>query len=730
MDQGKQRGRSRKKKQNRFLTSLLRGNHRRLSALLCATMVLNGTASAFPVMAAENGPVINLESRKIYNALKTAEEVEEPFEFEGENKAYFENLLGDADGTLYQLTDAVDGNESLDIQVYTRSNQLLGEEYELNDTDEFIFLLSNGSNEDQTVKICVNGDLKREIVIPAKENVPVEETIAELIELKEEPTAPEGEKSEISEETPTEPEEEVPTEPEEETPTEPEEETPTAPEEETPTAPEEETPTEPEEEAPTEPEEETPTEPEKEESTTPGEGESSVSGSEDPSESEKSSNSEEGSAAPAEKDESLEDSDEGEEDLMASITLHDVPLLAAPASGSEYEEMSALLDGKAVVAFIMTAADLGLIDLPADADGQVIYVAPQERGIADGSSMENATTLEKAVDRLNGDENGGKIILDEGEYWIKKIRVQKAIQFEGTSREDTRIIVSGEEKRNNTGETYGFDIDSSVKGTISFSNLSIEAEDETTYGVLQLIWIHNTEEDGVSVEIDGCNLKNIGEVYPQNKCAYRHAISIEYANGSSKYYFDLTVTDCYIETRSYGIGSGLNNGNPDVSDCTITVLNTTFTGASSGSIYNIHTPKALAELIVEDSEFYGTGSGGIKYIYSTSNTVKINNNIFNKPANAETPFPNNGTYAIMATTQQKDLSDPRSYSYATELNGNTFNGQNTIIAAAAPLEVIWFPDGYSSNAVELNNYGDSNVTDTGTRYGIRTGAEMAAVSLR
>ena len=52
------------------------------------------------------------------------------------------------------------------------------------------------------------------------------------------------------------------------------------------------------------------------------------------------------------------------------------------------------------------------------------------------------------------------------------------------------------------------------------------------------------------------------------------------------------------------------------------------------------------------------------------------------------------------------------------MNGNTFNGQNTIIAAAAPLEVIWFPDGYSSNAVELNNYGDSNVTDTGTRYGI------------
>ena len=53
MDNLKQRGRSRKKNQNRFLDRLIRGNRRKLSALLCASMVLNGTVTTFPVMAAE-----------------------------------------------------------------------------------------------------------------------------------------------------------------------------------------------------------------------------------------------------------------------------------------------------------------------------------------------------------------------------------------------------------------------------------------------------------------------------------------------------------------------------------------------------------------------------------------------------------------------------------------------------------------------------------------------------
>ena len=733
MDNLKQRGRSRKRNQNRFLDCLIRGNRRKLSALLCASMVLNGTVTTFPVMAAEaeNGKAvqeIRLESSRISEAFESAVQVEDNFSFEGANKASFESLLNVGDGNLYQLPEAVSSDGNLDIQVYVQLSQLPDEEYVPDESDRFIFLLINDTDEDQSAQIIVNDKQGRVIVVPAQQNVPLEE---EEVKLKEEPTAPVEEPTEPAEE-PTTPVEE-PTAPAEEPttpvedPTEPAEE-PTAPSEE-PTTPVEE-PTEPAEEPtapseepttpvedPTEPAEEPtapvedPTEP-AEEPTAPVEEEPEVPTEEPtaPAEEKPEAPVEEAPAAESDQTDMAGDS---EENVVASISLHNAPMLAAPATEGEYEDPSALLDGKAVVYFTMTAEELGLTDLPIDFDGKVVYAAPEAKGSGDGSDAENATTLDKAVELLNAEESGGKVALEEGEYLIEKVPVQKAIQFEGVSREETKIIVKGEVNRNSSGETYGFDIATPVDGTISFSNLSIEAEDEGTYGVLQLIWIHNTDEAGVSVEVDNCNLINIGE-----GGAYRHAISIEYASGPAKYYFDLAVTDCYIETRSYGIGSGLNNGSPDVSDCRITATDTTFTGDSKGSIYNIHTPKALNELIVENCEFYGTGSGGIKYIYSTTNTVKINNNIFNKPANSETQFPNSGTYAIMATTQQSDLSDPRSYSYATELNGNVFNGQNTIIAAAAPLEVIWFPDGHSANAVELNNYGDSNVTDEGTRYGI------------
>ena len=59
--------------------------------------------------------------------------------------------------------------------------------------------------------------------------------------------------------------------------------------------------------------------------------------------------------------------------------------------------------------------------------------------------------------------------------------------------------------------------------TISFRGLEIRAEAETTYGVLQLVWIHNTTAgEPVTVNIDNCTLENCGE-----GGTYRHAVSME-----------------------------------------------------------------------------------------------------------------------------------------------------------------------------------------------------------
>lgn len=340
--------------------------------------------------------------------------------------------------------------------------------------------------------------------------------------------------------------------------------------------------------------------------------------------------------------------------------------------------------------------------------GNTIYVAPEAKGMADGTTADHAVTLEEAVEYLNGN-GGGKIIFTQGTYSTTKIVISAPITFEGNG---STVIVKGENQRNNTGKTHGFEIASAVQGEIVFHDLTIKAEEETQYGVLALIWIRNTDAAGVSVAVNGCTLQNTGA-----GGVYREAISFEYASGTSKYYFDLSVNDCTITTKSYGIGSGLNNGNPDVSACTMNIQNTNFYGDGTSSIYNTHAPKAFKELIVNGCGFYGTGSGGIKYIYSDTNTVKITNNIFEKYA-AGSDFIGSYTYAIMATTQKKDYSDARAYSWATEMSGNTLKGQNVIIAVASPVEVVWFPDGQAVNNTQFNNYGNQNITDEGTRYGI------------
>ena len=148
MDNLKQRGRSRKKNQNRFLDRLIRGNRRKLSALLCASMVLNGTVTTFPVMAAEaeKEPTsqISLESRKLWNALddavKNGGEVEAPA-FSGEYGNEFENIFNDG-SDLYKLNSVDETNTSrLDVEIYAKVSPESLEAKDSYDEDsvEFVF---------------------------------------------------------------------------------------------------------------------------------------------------------------------------------------------------------------------------------------------------------------------------------------------------------------------------------------------------------------------------------------------------------------------------------------------------------------------------------------------------------------------------------------------------------------------------------------------------------------
>lgn len=340
-------------------------------------------------------------------------------------------------------------------------------------------------------------------------------------------------------------------------------------------------------------------------------------------------------------------------------------------------------------------------------------------GLANTASVAAADSESAGVAEINGvayesiaaavaAAQDGDTIQLTADSVIQKVVIDKTLTIVGNGH---TVTVAAEEKRNNTGETHGFEIGDSAAGkTIEFSGVTIKAEAEESYGVLQLIWIHNAAADSVDVRINDCVLENVGEGGP-----YRHAVSMEYASGSMKYNFDLSVVGSTLSARSYVFGSGLNNGNPDVSGCTAVFASNTFNnvGGSSG-IYNIHTPKAFERLQVQSNSFNSVRSGGIKYIYSAENTVVIKDNDFSG-ANTEQL---GGVYAIMCTTQQKDYADARAYSWATELSGNNLEGQNTIIAAAAPVEVIWFPDGQAVNNTVLNNYGNSNATDEGTRYGI------------
>ena len=368
-----QRGKIGKKSGKNLLNRLIHGNRQKVSALLCAAMVFNGVATAVPTMAAGSEEVeavqeVRLEREKIREALGSAEQVYETPQFEGENEAVFENLLDAEDGTLYQVSGAVEAEGSLSVQTYAKLSQLQGgDEYVPDESDQLIFLLVNESEVPQTAAIYVNGELVKEVAVPDKSGVPV---IEERMEILEEISAAEEE-----EETSAAAEEETSAAAEEETSAAEEEETSAVAEEETSAAAEEETSAAEEENSAAE-EEETSAAEEEEDLAAAAEEETSAAAEE------------ETSAAAEEEKPAEETEEEPSEEPQASISIHEAPLLTVRATEAEYEN-AALMDDKAVVYFVMSAEELGLMD---DPDLPPLPVAPEDWDI---SKTKEATNLDE-----------------------------------------------------------------------------------------------------------------------------------------------------------------------------------------------------------------------------------------------------------------------------------------------------------------------------------------------
>ncbi len=328
--------------------------------------------------------------------------------------------------------------------------------------------------------------------------------------------------------------------------------------------------------------------------------------------------------------------------------------------------------------------------------GLTVYVkgqAPEKVvKVYDGNTLANA--VREAVD--------GQTIKIMADIEIGKIEIKKAITIEGEG--GVTVTVLPETNRINTGATHGFYFVNAIKGTSTLRNLTIKGSTDN----LALIHVANTDPLGCKISVENCTLYNVGNA------PYNDAISFEYFSGPTLYYFDLSVTNCNISANSYGIGSGLNNGNANVSNCSLNVSKTNFNISGASSIYGIHAPNAFKKLTVVDCVFKSAASGGIKYVFNSSNreNVKIKNNDFSQCNKNLGSY----SYAIMCTNTMTDLADPYCYCWATDLSGNDFRNQNALIAVRAELEVFWFPDGQAVNDTRYNNLNQVNITNEGTRY--------------
>lgn len=365
--------------------------------------------------------------------------------------------------------------------------------------------------------------------------------------------------------------------------------------------------------------------------------------------------------------------------LPGDITLESET--AIQAARAAYDALTAEQQALVTNYALLTSAEAALAELKEPADPAPVYVA-EVGGI-------RYESLDEAIAAAN---NGGNktIVVHNDCSLAGTVELRAPMNITCDSDNPVTITLTG-------SDAYGFRIGKGSGGNYSFSNLVIQTDT-----LLSCISIQAYDPTNpVNVSISNCSITNTKKT----------AIDFEGTSypGPDTNYFDLTVNNCSITAATYAIGCGSDNNSPNVGSSSLTVKDSTLTLLQNG-VYGIHTPKALLSLTIDGNTFITAASGGIKYIYTSDNTVSITNNDFTQCRTS------NSSYSIMCTNQITDASDPRSYQWATDLSGNDLTGANTIIAVGADLEVFWFPDGQARNNNQLNNLGQSNTTDAGTRY--------------
>lgn len=164
MGKGISRGRSRRRRISTAARFLRREGRKLCAAALCTSLIIGNIANT--AVAADKDADKEIEFKlsrgSLYKALQEAvlegNTVEEELSFEGEEEEAYEALL-EADGDLYELTSAVKNRDKdLKLRVFARLDQDMELEsaYEVDGSEEIIFLLSNTSEKTQSAVICVD----------------------------------------------------------------------------------------------------------------------------------------------------------------------------------------------------------------------------------------------------------------------------------------------------------------------------------------------------------------------------------------------------------------------------------------------------------------------------------------------------------------------------------------------------------------------------------------------
>ncbi|MGN0986672.1 MAG: VWA domain-containing protein [Otoolea sp.] len=161
------------------------------AAALCVLMLVSNVATSIGSTGEDSNEVAEFTVDRdslcveLVKAVERGKTVKNTLEFDGEEADTYAELF-DADGTLYKLKPEIKDNASkLSLTVYARLGEELEKEdrqnYEIDGSEEIIFLLKNEADREQTAVIRVGDKCSEEITVAAKSAVGVteEETVEE-----------------------------------------------------------------------------------------------------------------------------------------------------------------------------------------------------------------------------------------------------------------------------------------------------------------------------------------------------------------------------------------------------------------------------------------------------------------------------------------------------------------------------------------------------------------------